>query len=281
LVRELAEGQKQIVERLDRLELLVQHLVERMDRFEDVQKSLIERMDGFEDVQKNLIERMDRFEDVQKSLIERMDKFEDVQREILAVQQHLIERMDRFEDVQKNLIERMDRFEEVQKHFMERMDNFDKVQQKLITDVGNLKGLTLEQLYRNHAPAYLGRLLRRARVVDITTLIDDLEKRLKDEEVDELLRTDLVLTGKPAALPEISQIWLVMEVSATVDRGDVERALERANLLRKAGYPAVAVAAGMEVTLGARETADAVGAALLIDGRIEDWQKALNRALMK
>jgi hypothetical protein len=175
----------------------------------------------------------------------------------------------------------MDQFEEVQKHFIERMDNFDKVQQKLIADVRDLIGLTLEQHYRNHAPAYLGRLLRRARVVDIAMLIDDLEKRLKDEEVDELLRVDLVLTGKPAALSELSQIWLVMEISATVDLRDVERAFERANLLRKAGYPAVAVAAGMEVTSGARETADEFGVALLIDGRIEDWQKALNRALVK
>jgi hypothetical protein len=119
------------------------------------------------------------------------------------------------------------------------------------------------------------------RVVDVTMLIDDLEKRPKDEEVDELLCTDLVLTGKPTIFSEPSQIWLVMEVSATVDLRDVERAFERTNLLRKAGYPTVAVAAGMEVTLGARETADEFGVALLIDGRIEDWRKTLNKALVK
>jgi hypothetical protein len=37
----------------------------------------------------------------------------------------------------------------------------------------------------------------------------------------------------------------------------------------------------MEVTLGARETADEFGVALLIDGRIEDWRKTLNKALVK
>jgi hypothetical protein len=43
-----------------------------------------------------------------------------------------------------------------------------------------------------------------------------------------------------------------------------------------ARYPAVAVAVGMEATVGA--TRDA-GVALLLEGRIDGWQEALHRML--
>jgi len=74
-------------------------------------------------------------------------------------------------------------------------------------------------------------------------------------------------------------IWVVLEVSATVDRGDVERAQRRAALLRQARYPAVAVAGGREVTAGARQVAGDVGVALLLDGRIDGWQEAFDHML--
>jgi hypothetical protein len=74
-------------------------------------------------------------------------------------------------------------------------------------------------------------------------------------------------------------IWIVVEVSTTVDRRDVERAQRRAELLCQARYPAVAVAGGREATAGARQAASETGVALLLDGRIDGWQDAVDHIL--
>jgi hypothetical protein len=152
-------------------------------------------------------------------------------------------------------------------------------QQRLEVQMGEVRGWTLEQRYRTHAPAYFGRFLRQVQTVDLGNLADALRERLEEREVAEVLLSDLILTGRlrtPARLPEI---WVVLEVSTTVDRGDVERAQRRATLLRQARYPAVAVAAGTEATAGAHRAASEGEVALLLDGRIDGWQEALDRVL--
>jgi hypothetical protein len=99
-----------------------------------------------------------------------------------------------------------------------------------------------------------------------------------------VLLTDLILTGRlltgrlPIPVGPLP-IWVVLEVSTTVDRRDVERAQRRAALLRQARYPAVAVAGGTEATAGARQTASETGVALLLDGRIDGWQEAVDHML--
>ncbi len=42
----------------------------------------------------------------------------------------------------------------------------------------------------------------------------------------------LLVRGLPHQRPELGEVWVAMEVSAVVDRYDVERALRRAALLR-------------------------------------------------
>jgi hypothetical protein len=115
--------------------------------------------------------------------------------------------------------------------------------------------------------------------VDVGRLADALRERLEEREVTEVLLSDLILTGRlrtPARSPEI---LVVLEVSTTVDRADVERAQRRATLLRQARYPAVAVAAGTEATTGAHRAASEGEVALLLDGRIDGWEEALDRML--
>jgi hypothetical protein len=63
------------------------------------------------------------------------------------------------------------------------------------------------------------------------------------------------------------------------NRRDVERAQRRAALLRQARYPAVAVAGGTEATAGARQAASETAVALLLDGRIDGWQEAVDHML--
>jgi hypothetical protein len=45
-------------------------------------------------------------------------------------------------------------------------------------------------------------------------------------------------------MTEERDVWLAVEIPATVDTEDVERAVGRATMLRKAGYAAILAVAG-------------------------------------
>jgi len=75
--------------------------------------------------------------------------------------------------------------------------------------------------------------------VDVGRLAEALREQLAERDLAEVLLADLILTGRLPTPPGPPEIWVVLEVSATVDRGDVERAQRRAALLCQARYPAV------------------------------------------
>jgi hypothetical protein len=145
--------------------------------------------------------------------------------------------------------------------------------------MGQMRGWFLEQRYRTYAPAYFGRFLRQVQPAHIGRLADTLRERLDEGELAEVLLSDLILTGRLPTPGRAQAIWVVLEVSTTVDRRDIERAQRRATLLRQGRYPAVAVAGGTEATAGARQAARETGVALLLDGRIDGWQEAVDHML--
>ena len=106
-------------------------------------------------------------------------------------------------------------------------------------------------------------------------LEDALERHLTEDEVVELTRVDVIVRGRPRAHPADAEVWLAVEVSATVDRYDVERAQRRAAILRRAGYHAMPVVAGETVTRGGEESARAGNVVLLQNGTIQFWDEAL------
>ncbi len=142
-----------------------------------------------------------------------------------------------------------------------------------------VKGHQLELTYREKAGAYFGPLLRRLRVLSPVEIEEDLETLLSPEEFRDLLAVDLLVSGQPRYRAEAPQVWLAVEVSATVDRRDVERALKRAALLQRAGLRAIPTVAGEEATLGAKEEAEAYKVLMLQDGRTFFWEEALAKVL--
>ena len=97
-------------------------------------------------------------------------------------------------------------------------------------------GWALEWVVGNHLPAYVGRHIKRCRVVGPMDVIESLEDRpairdLSVEELDQLRRADLIATGTIDG----DTIYLVGEVSFTADNDDVLRAARRAAVLRKVG----------------------------------------------
>jgi len=137
-------------------------------------------------------------------------------------------------------------------------------------------GWALEWLVGKHLPAYLGRQIRRCRIVGILDVIEPMEERLLQRtlfpetvasgaeaavggelsagelsaaELDDLRRVDLIATGMvatgkmTAGVMETTQLYLVGEVSYKAGNDDLLRASRRAALLRKAGFQAQAFVA--------------------------------------
>jgi hypothetical protein len=105
-------------------------------------------------------------------------------------------------------------------------------------------GWALEWLVGKHLPAYVGRRIRRCRVVGAMDVVESLEDEqagagLSVDDIDELRRADLIATGTIDGRP----LYLVGEVSFTADNDDVLRAARRAAVMRKAGQEAQAFVA--------------------------------------
>ena len=138
------------------------------------------------------------------------------------------------------------------------MGDLQRTQRRLIIDVADLKGDSLERRYRERAPAYLGGLIRGARALTTEDLDGLLESavdlgRLSEDEAKEVLHSDVVVRGRRRE--DDSEVYLVVEVSSGVGPGDVERAARRAEILSRSGVAALAVVAGERITADASRRA--------------------------
>jgi hypothetical protein len=109
----------------------------------------------------------------------------------------------------------------------------------------------------------------------VNDLDDVVEERLTSDEWDEVLLTDLLVRGRVRHRPHKPEVWLVVEISAVMDREDVARALRRTELLRRAGLIALPAVAGKTATEGAQTQARTLGVAMLQDGTGWHWEETL------
>jgi hypothetical protein len=137
-------------------------------------------------------------------------------------------------------------------------------QQQMLIRLDKNDGRSFELFLRTHLPAYLGRHMRRCRVISADQLLDTVEGRLAEEEVDDLLRADLVATVVVDGTP----MHLVGEVSCTADNEDVMRAARRAGHLRKAGLPAMPFVACEAIGPKTFELASREQVRVLVEGRL-------------
>ena len=141
--------------------------------------------------------------------------------------------------------------DDAQARHEERTAKMDEIMDRIDEKSAKLDIRTLETRFRNCTGSYFGRWLRRVRVLDMSDVADELESHLSAEEIGNVLNLDLVVRGRPKQRPEVDEIWLAIEISVVIDRNDVARAIERANLIRRAGRRVVPVAAGEDATEGA------------------------------
>ena len=131
-----------------------------------------------------------------------------------------------------------------------RLDSLTGVVKRLNDDVGTLKGKGLETHYRLHGSPFFGSLLRRPHVLSSEELSDILDTSmdqgsLSSDEALEIRRADLVVRG--TLREDRKPVYLVVEVSWTVDLEDVERAARRGEYLAKTGLSVLPVVAGETV----------------------------------
>ena len=131
---------------------------------------------------------------------------------------------------------------------------------RLENDVAEIKGDNFERKVREKAPSFLGKMIIKCKVVDVSTLAEKLddalyERVITEEERGSALNLDVVAEGFLREDRE-KKVLVAVEVSIKADRRDVERARERSGILEKVfGLPVIPVVIGKAFTRGAKERA--------------------------
>jgi len=208
----------------------------------------------------------------------RLDRLETALIQLAEAQKRTEARVEELAEAQKRTEARVEELAEAQKRTEDALREL--IQRVNIHEqrLAKLDGRTLEMQFRDKASAYLGRVLRRTRVVPVGDLADELEGVLTPDEWNDLRMADVILSGRADVGGKKTDVFVVVEVSVTVEATDVERAARRAALLRKKGWKAIAVTAGDNATDELISLAAYRGVAVLRDGQEFNWPQALAAA---
>jgi len=236
---------------------LVRELVEAQGRTEEELRTLGSRVDSLAEAQRKTEEEL-------RTLTSRVDSLT-AQMEVLTARvDSLTQRVDSLTVQMEVLTSRVDSLAEAQRRTEETV-------RRLLIDVGELKGDSLERKYREKAAVYFGRLLRKASMLPFEELRDMVDRgvdegRLTEEEAEDVMECDLVVRGLSKD-GRGREEYLLVEVSWGIGVADVERALRRAEVLGKLGLEVVPVVAGRGIASEARDLAVERGV-VVIDGKI-------------
>jgi uncharacterized protein YciI len=212
-------------------------------------------------------------------------------RQLVAAHERAIERLTRLETIVQSLAEQVSALVEAQRRLTDAVGSLKDTMSSLENRVGDLKGWALEGAYREHAAGYFGHWLRRVRVVAPATLEETLDTILAHDELLEVLRLDLLVSGRLRDRPgqpalargvskgeskeEAPEVWLAVELATVVNEADIDRAMRRAALLRRAGYRALPVVAGERLTHDAEVSARVQNVVVMRNGTGAFWDEAL------
>ncbi|MCE2726708.1 MAG: hypothetical protein LW698_08015 [Planctomycetaceae bacterium] len=166
-------------------------------------------------------------------------------------------------EAQKRTEARVEELTDAQKQTEVTVLDLIRTQQKMLIRLDRNDGRTFELLLTRHLPAYVGREFRRCRVIETAELVDSLEGRLPDAELDDLSRSDVIASARDGE----RQVHLVVEVSCTADADDIDRASRRAATLSRAGLTAIGIVACEAMDIRLLAHAARAGVRVLLDGR--------------
>ena len=205
-------------------------------------------------------------------------RLEEGQARLEERQIRLEERQIRLEERQIRLEERQIRLEEGQARLEESHVRLERSFAKLDGDVGNLKGDAYELKVGNHIQSIIGqhtdimpiRVLKGSRAPNDMEFLNPIyeAKRkglITERERIDAFAVDIVMEGRREA--DDATVFIVAEVSRTIGDSDVNRALDRANIVQRAtGKQAIPAVIGVFVDQVRRELAEEQNVAVITYG---------------
>ncbi len=153
------------------------------------------------------------------------------------------------------------RFDVVDQRFDAADQRFSGIDEKLVTlniQVDDLRGRSLERDFRDKVHAFVGTFLLGTRIVlpdQLPGLYEAYESgALPDEDYRRVVATDAVVRGRLKGSPD--SVYIAVEVSATINERDVERAKQTADILNRLGLAASPMVFGNKIRTEAQEIAD-------------------------
>ncbi len=257
-VAQLIESQQETEQRLQRLEATVAQLAKGQEELRATVAQLIESQQETE-------RRLQRLEATVAQLAKGQEELRATVAQLAKGQEELRATVAQLIESQQETERRLQRLEATVAQLGDQM----KTLNKIMTD---FMSTDLERQYRENAPAYFGRLLRRIRVLSSQHLADLLEDALDQGEItwrerDDVLEADVVLRGR--SREDGTERYLVAEVSWGVGSHDVERASRRARILERVlGQPVLAAVAGKRIDPAVEQYAREMGVWQVVDGYI-------------
>jgi hypothetical protein len=183
--------------------------------------------------------------------------------ELAEAQKRTEVRVEELAEAQKSTAARVGELTDAQKQTEVAILDLIRSQQKMLIRLDRNDGWAMELFLTRHLPAYVGREYRRCRVIETAELVDSLEGRLPEADLDDLSRCDVIAMARDGD----RQVHLVVEVSCTADADDIERAARRATTLTRAGLSAIGIVACESMDARLLAPAERAGVRVLLDGR--------------
>jgi DNA repair exonuclease SbcCD ATPase subunit len=224
-IEELAEGQQRLFEAQARTEGRLNELAQAQARTEG-------RLNELAQAQTRTEGRLNELAQAQTRTEERLN-------ELAQAQTRTEERLNELAQAQTRTEERLNELAQAQTRTETEVKSLAVALERLTIRTDAVVGRTFEIQFRDRLTAYLGRFLRRGKLLANDELLDLIEPKVTEREVDDFLRADAVASG----LVDGVKSYVVVEVSSTGDIDDILRAQRRADVLRKAGLAAVPLVA--------------------------------------
>jgi DNA repair exonuclease SbcCD ATPase subunit len=224
-IEELAEGQQRLFEAQTRAE-------ERLNALAQAQTRTEECLNALAQAQTRTEERLNELAQAQTRTEERLN-------ELAQAQTRTEERLNELAQAQTRTEERLNELAQAQTRTETEVKSLAVALERLTIRTDAVVGRTFEIQFRDRLTAYLGRFLRRGKLLANDELLDLIEPKVKEREVDDFLRADAVASG----LVDGVKSYVVVEASSTGDIDDILRAQRRADVLRKAGLAAIPLVA--------------------------------------
>lgn len=237
-----------LTDELLQLPVHMQQVDDRIDRLTEAIRGLAAR-------QERTDERLDALATRVADLAAAQQRTEARLAELAAAQQRTEALLEELAAAQQRTEARLEELAAAQQRTEARLEELAVALHRTTIRLDALSGDTLELRFRERGPSMLGRNgFSRPRVLTDADWVSYLDDALEAGTISSADRAELLLVDAAVRTRDAEgEVWLVVEVSSTVDVHDVDRAKRRAALLRPMTGRVRPAVAGRAFTAGAQE----------------------------